>query len=283
MTSDHSTFKDRHDAGRKLAAALMHLKDESPVVLALPRGGVPVGYEVARALDAPLDVLIVRKIGAPGQAELGLGAVVDGQHPQCILNDAIMQQVQPPPGYIEAEQRRQLVEIERRRTLYCGARAPVPIEGRTVIVVDDGIATGGTLKAALSALPRAGTAHLIFAVPVAPAESLTSLRNEPHVDEGVCLLVPDWFRAVSLYYEKFDQTSDEEVVDLLHAASIRPGHGLDHERGARPSHPAHGPISELGTGAELDAVPPDASRDGLPPDSSFLVADKSQPQKNAGA
>ncbi|WP_094299006.1 phosphoribosyltransferase [Noviherbaspirillum autotrophicum] len=280
MSYDYTTFRDRHEAGRHLAAALMHLKDEEPVVLALPRGGVPVGYEVARALDAPLDVLIVRKIGAPGHAELGLGAVVDGQHPQCILNDDIVQQIKPPPGYIEAEQQRQLAEIERRRALYCGARAPVPVEGRTVIVVDDGIATGATLKTALVALSQAGVARLIFAVPVAPADSLASLRGEPHVDEGICLLVPDWFRAVSLYYDKFDQTSDEEVVDLLNAASIRPGHEHDHDPQARP---AHGPIPELGVGSELDAVPPDASRDGLPPDSARLVAGHPQAPKNAGA
>lgn len=278
MTFEYSTFKDRHDAGRQLAAALEHLQDEDPIVLALPRGGVPVGYEVARALDAPLDVLLVRKIGAPGHAELGLGAVVDGQHPQCILNDEIVRMVNPPPGYIEAEERRQLAEIERRRTLYCGARAPLPVEGRTIIVVDDGIATGGTLKTALAALSQANVARLIFAVPVAPADSLINLRNEPHVAEGICLLVPEWFRAVSLYYDKFDQTTDEEVVELLNAALYKP----EHEKEVHHAQPAHGPISELGAGSELGAVPPDATRDGLPPDSSFLVADKQQPQKNAG-
>lgn len=281
MISDHTTFKDRHDAGRRLATALAHLKEADPVVLALPRGGVPVGYEVARALDAPLDVLLVRKIGAPGHAELGLGAVVDGRHPQCILNDDIVQMVQPPPGYIEAEQRRQLAEIERRRALYCGARAPIPLAGRTVLVVDDGIATGGTLKTALAALAQADVARLVFAVPVAPADSLSSLRAEPYVDEGACLLVPDWFRAVSLYYDKFDQTSDEEVVELLNAAQCRPGHEHDHE--GHPARRAHGPIPELGAGSELDAVPPDASRDGLPPDSSMPVAGGRTPQKNAGA
>lgn len=219
MFFDPHPFEDRRDAGRQLAAALMHLKDDHPVVLALPRGGVPVGYEVAQALKAPLDVLLVRKLGAPGHPELGLGAVVDGRHPQRVLNEDVMRMVQPPPGYVEEEQQRQLEEIERRRQLYCGTRAPIDLEGRTVIVVDDGIATGGTLKTALAALSKAGVGSLVFAVPVAPEQSLAELRSEPGVDDGICLLTPRSFRAVSLYYTRFDQTSDEEVVALLDAAT----------------------------------------------------------------
>src|SRR5260370_40650184 len=135
-------FRDRRDAGRRLAAALSHYKENSPVVLALPRGGVPVGFEVAKALAAPLDVLLVRKIGAPGHEELGLGAIVDGDDPQLVLNDEVIRAVQPPPGYIEAEMRRQLAEIERRRRHYVGDRPPVSVNGRVAVVVDDGLATG---------------------------------------------------------------------------------------------------------------------------------------------
>src|ERR1043165_6767518 len=129
-------FEDRRDAGRRLAAALAHYRDSRSVVLALPRGGVPVGFEVAKALAAPLDVLLVRKIGAPGHEELGLGAIVDGHDPQLVLNEDIVSAVAPPPGYIEAEKQRQLAEIERRRQHYLGDRSPIAVEGRTVIVVD---------------------------------------------------------------------------------------------------------------------------------------------------
>lgn len=253
MLFDHPPFRDRRDAGRQLAAALMHLKANKPVVLALPRGGVPVAYEVALALDAPLDVLIVRKIGAPGHPELGLGAVVDGAHPQRVLNDAVVQQVHASPEYIEAEQHRQLAEIERRRQLYCGDRPPIPVAGRTVIVVDDGIATGGTIKTALMALSQADVQHLTFAVPVAPAEVVDELQRD--FPDGLCLQTPNFFRAVSLYYKDFAQTTDEEVVALLDSAAQR--------------QPAEDAVDDLGPGSELDAVPPDASRDRMPPDAGL--------------
>lgn len=253
MFFDEPPFRDRRDAGRRLASALLHLKAENPVVLALPRGGVPVGYEVALALDAPLDVLLVRKIGAPGHAELGIGAVVDGQHPQRVMNDMVMRQVNPSPDYIEAEVKRQLDEIERRRKIYCGERPPVPVEGRTVIVVDDGIATGGTIKTALAALSQANVKHLTFAVPVAPVEVVDELYRD--IPDGICLVAPEYFRAVSLYYANFSQTTDEEVVALLDSASQR--------------QPAEGEVGELGPGSELDAVPPDASRDRMPPDANL--------------
>src|SRR5258708_7288191 len=178
-------FSDRRAAGGGLAAALAHYKENSPVVLALPRGGVPVGFEVAKALATPLDVLLVRKIGAPGHAELGLGAIVEGQDPQLVLNQDVIRAVGPPPGYIEAEKQRQLVEIERRRRQYVGDRPPTPVEGRTVILVDDGIATGGTVKAGLRGVSQHRPARLVLAVPVAPADSLDELAAE--CDDIVCL------------------------------------------------------------------------------------------------
>lgn len=209
-------FSDRRDAGRQLAEALKALDLADPVVLALPRGGVPVGYEVARALKAPLDILLVRKIGAPGHEEYGIGAVVGGSHPHRILNEEAMEIVQPSPVYVEAETARQLREIERRHALYSGDRAPVPTKGRAVIVVDDGIATGGTMRVALKALREAGPASLVVAIPVAPRSAVEALKGE--ADHVVCLHAPDAFRAVGLHYAHFDQTSDEEVIDLLREA-----------------------------------------------------------------
>ncbi len=213
---DDFIFTDRRDAGRRLVPALMRFKDQNPIVLALPRGGVPVAFEVARALDAPLDVVLVRKIGAPGHEELGLGAVVDGANPQIVLNDEIVRAVGADPAYIKAATARQLDEIERRRRLYRGSEPPLEIAGRTVIVVDDGIATGGTVRAVLQALTRSQPRRLVLAVPVAPRETIAALRAE--ADEVICLLAPEPFYAVGAHYRDFRQTSDEDVVDLLHAA-----------------------------------------------------------------
>ena len=196
-----------------MARALEHLKSDHPLVLALPRGGVPVAYEVAEALDAELDVLLVRKLGAPGHPELGVGAVVDGHDPRTVLNEAVLNEVRPSREYLEAEVARQLVEIERRRTAYRGKREAADPHGRTVIVVDDGIATGGTVRAALQALRQAGPTRLVLATPVAPRDSLGVLSAE--ADEIVCLASPDPFYAVGLYYADFTQTTDEEVVELL--------------------------------------------------------------------
>jgi putative phosphoribosyl transferase len=210
---------DRHDAGRRLAAALMPLKSDRPIVLALPRGGVPVAFEVAQALDAPLDVVLVRKIGAPGQPELGIGAIVDGNEPQLVLNDEMVALVQPDADYIEAERRRQLAELERRRKLYRGTRPLAAIQERTVIVVDDGIATCGSVKAVLQALARAKPARLVLAVPVTPEDSLEAVSAA--ADEVVCLARPDPFFAVGAHYRDFTQTSDDEVVALLRQAAAR--------------------------------------------------------------
>jgi putative phosphoribosyl transferase len=187
------------------------------VVLALPRGGVPVAFQVSQELGAPLDVVLVRKIGAPGQPELGLGAVVDGDNPQVVLNDELVELVRPSRRYLESEEKHQLEEIERRRAVYRPGRAPIPLQGRTVIVVDDGIATGGTMKAVLQALAKIGTKRIVLAVPVAPPETLGELAQL--VDEVVCLMTPQPFYAVGAFYRDFTQTTDEEVIALLSRAA----------------------------------------------------------------
>ena len=217
MPASHTPrFADRRDAGRRLAAALRHLRGEAPVILALPRGGVPVGYEVARALDAPLDILIVRKIGAPGNPEFGLGAVVDGPDAATVLDESLVRLAAPPPGYMEAEIGRQAQEITRRRGLYAPARPRVPLSGRCVVMVDDGIATGGTARAALRALGRQAPARLVLATPVASPEAAEALRAE--ADEAVFLATPADFEAVGAFYDDFRQTEDDEVVRLLREA-----------------------------------------------------------------
>lgn len=213
-------FRDRTEAGQRLAEALARYRDARPIVLALPRGGVPVAFEVARALAAPLDVLLVRKIGAPGYPELGIGAVIDGKDPRVVLNDSVMREVAPAPGYVEAETERQLVEIERRRRLYRGGRPSPSVAGRTVILVDDGIATGGTVTAALQGLAAAQPARLVLAVPVAPPDVLQTLSQL--ADDVVCLSAPHFFGAVGRFYEDFSQTTDEEVIRLLAEAAAPP-------------------------------------------------------------
>lgn len=220
MTTLPQRFADRREAGRFLAEAIRALVPRDPVVLALPRGGVPVGFEVAQALSAPLDVLLVRKIGAPGHAEYGIGALVGGASPQIVVDQMAARMVGADRGYIERIVARELAEIERRRVAY-RAGGPVASKGRTVIVVDDGIATGGTAKAALQALSRAGAAWLVLAVPVAPSDSILPLRAL--CDEVVCLATPEPFYAVGAHYRDFTQTSDQEVIRLLAEARQLPG------------------------------------------------------------
>ena len=217
MWREQPAFADRRDAGRRLARALAPLELADPLVLALPRGGVPVGYEIAQALDAQLDVLIVRKIGAPRDPELGLGAVVDGDPPQLILNQDFVRAIGPKPAYIDAERDRQIDEMRRRRKLYGADRAAV--SGRHLILVDDGIATGSTVRAALAGLGQQKPARLVLAVPVAPQDSLHQLQAS--CDEIICLSTPELFRAVGEHYADFTQTTDEEVVSLLAAARAR--------------------------------------------------------------
>ena len=207
---------DRVEAGRLLGRRLATLKLVDPVVLALPRGGVPVAVEVARALHAPLDLLMVRKIGAPGQRELAVAAVVDGDHPEIVVDEESLRLSGADRAYVDAEAVQELKEIERRRALYLRGRAPVPLAGKSVVLVDDGIATGTTVRAALKALQRSKAARLVLAVPVAPAHAVAQLRAE--VDDLVCLLQPEFFHAVGAHYRDFHQIEDDEVIALLDAA-----------------------------------------------------------------
>jgi putative phosphoribosyl transferase len=206
-------FADRKTAGRQLSQRLQYLRHEKPVVLALPRGGVPVGFEIAEGLDAALDIVLVRKIGVPWQPELALGAVVDGADPHVVINDSLAAELAIDESYIKSETARQLEEIERRRKLYLGDRPPVPLAGRTVIVVDDGIATGSTVRTALRAIRNAGAGKIVLAVPVAPRDALDELRGE--VDEIICLSTPSPFIAVGAHYAEFAQLADADVILLL--------------------------------------------------------------------
>ncbi|HEX5847544.1 MAG: phosphoribosyltransferase [Rhodoplanes sp.] len=206
-------FRNRADAGRKLAAALAAYKDERPVVLALPRGGVPVAAEVAAALDAPLDLVLVRKLGVPIQPELAMGAVVDGTAPIVVRNEDVIRLTGVSEEDIEAVCAEELAEIERRRGRYLGTRARVDIAGRVAIVVDDGIATGATTRAALRALRLRGPKKLILAVPVAPTETLAAMREE--ADDVVCLEDYVDFGAIGFFYADFRQVSDNEVIAAL--------------------------------------------------------------------
>lgn len=206
-------FADRTDAGKRLAERLLRFKDRKPVVLALPRGGVPIGFEIARALSAPLDLVLVRKIGAPYHEELAIGAIADGE---LITDASAIASLHVTAEYLEAKQASALREIERRRRAYIGDREPVDIAGHTAIVVDDGIATGATMRVALRATRRRKPAHLVLAVPVAPPDSIEELRSE--VDEAVCLETPKDFFAVGQFYRSFPQLTDDEVTSLLEQA-----------------------------------------------------------------
>ena len=206
-------FIDRKDAGRQLAKALARYKSQRPVVLALPRGGVPVAAEVANVLDAPLDLILVRKIGVPFQPELAMGAVVDGVEPVIVRNEEVIQLSGVSETDFNAIRDEQLAEIERRRKLYLGDRPHPNISGRTVIVVDDGIATGATTRAALRAIRMRKPSKLVLAVPVAPTDSVKSLRGE--ADDIVCLENYEEFGAIGLFYSDFRQVSDTEVIGIL--------------------------------------------------------------------
>jgi putative phosphoribosyl transferase len=207
-------FADRAEAGMKLSEALGKFYDQDPVVYALPRGGLPIGYAVAKKLNCPLDIVLVRKIRAPFQPELALGAVVDGEHPEIVLND--LGGYEPTPEAIKAAAARELQEIERRRQIYLAGRKPACATGKTAIVVDDGLATGATARAAIRALRRQSPKRLVLAVPVAPPETVAELGRE--VDELICLEAPPGFGAVGAYYRDFSQVTDQEAVAILAAA-----------------------------------------------------------------
>ena len=207
-------FEDRGDAGRQLAERLAPYAEERPIVFALPRGGVPVGTEVSRSLGAPLEVIVSRKLGAPGQPEFGIGAVAPGG--VRVLNERAVRALGIEEGYLEMISTRELAEAERRLKLFRGDRPYPDLEGRTAILVDDGLATGVTARAALLALRRMSPRRLVLAVPVCAVQTAELLR--PETDDLICLLAPANLEAVGLWYRNFEQTSDEEVVRLLEEA-----------------------------------------------------------------
>jgi putative phosphoribosyl transferase len=210
-------FADRTEAGKRLAKSLARYRSEDVIVLALPRGGVPVAAEVARDLNAPLDVFLVRKLGLPGQEELAMGAIASGG--VRVLNDEVVRVLGVTQNIIGQVARKEEQELFRREREYRGDRPPLEVAGKTVILVDDGLATGSTMRAAAAALRQQHPARIVVAVPVAAAATCDDFRHE--VDDVVCLLTPEPFRAVGLWYEDFEQTTDEEVHRLLreHGAS----------------------------------------------------------------
>lgn len=206
-------FKDRTDAGRQLAVRLASLSLSNPIVYALPRGGVPVAYEVARALEAPLDLILVRKIGAPGNPEVAVAAVTDGGMPLIILNPKVMRWTGATPEYVRQSAAWQLKEIERRRVLYFGSQARPSPQGRSVIIVDDGLATGATARSAIRSLRQQGASRVVLAIPVAPFSAAEEIR--PEVDDLMCLHEIVEFETVSQYYDDFTQLADDDVLEIL--------------------------------------------------------------------
>ena len=207
------SFRNRSDAGRQLAKALAGYKDQQPVILALPRGGVPVAAQVAAALNAPLDLILVRKIGVPFQPELAMGAVVDGGVPIVVRNEDVIRLAGIDESEFKAVCDEELAEIERRRQRYLGSRKHVDVSGRTAIVIDDGIATGATTRAALRATRMRKPKRLVLAVPVAPTESLSALHGD--ADDVICLEDHEPFGAIGVFYADFSQVADEEVIEIL--------------------------------------------------------------------
>jgi putative phosphoribosyl transferase len=221
----NTRFADRTEAGQALGRALLKLKLRPPiVVMALPRGGVPVGAAIASALGVPLGLILVRKIGAPYQPELAVAAVAEGDPPEIVIDEEAQRATGVDAAYVQKEAQRQLQEIARRRHVYLQGRVAPAVAGHTVIVVDDGIATGSTMRAALRALRRQRPAALVLAVPVAPADTLLELSAE--ADRVVCLSQPSPFRAVGLHYVDFHQVNDDEVLAALQQASAQATHAV---------------------------------------------------------
>lgn len=212
-------FHDRQDAGRRLADTLADYADQQVVVLALPRGGVPVAVEVAARLNAPLDLVMVRKLGAPDRPELAIGAIADGAHPHRVLNNEVVDILRVPDSYIERETAQQLAEIERRRAHYLQGRPREPVAGKTVVIVDDGIATGATIRAAVLSARGAGAGPVIVAAPVAAPDAAAMLRRE--ADAVVIVEEPAWLDGISAFYSDFRQLTDDDVVELLDRAERR--------------------------------------------------------------
>ena len=210
-------FRDRRDAGRRLAKALEKYRGEDVVVLALPRGGVPVGYEIAEALGAPLDVFLVRKLGVPGHEELAMGAIASGG--VRIINRDVVEAIGIADWEIDAAAGREGQELERREKAYRGDRPAPDLTGKTAILVDDGLATGASMRAAVKALRNMKPARIVVAVPTAAPETCRAFEAE--VDEVICAITPEPFWAVGAWYEDFTQTTDEEVRDLIDRAGKR--------------------------------------------------------------
>ena len=212
-------FRDRRSAGRLLAGQLLeYAKRDDVLVLALPRGGVPVAAEIARALHLPMDILLVRKLALPEQPELAVGAISSGG--VCVLNEEVLAGCPVPAGVLASVTTFEQAELARRERLYRGGRPFPNVQGRTVILVDDGIATGTSLRAALELLKRQGAKQIVIAVPVAPARVCAEFRQAPDCQLFTCLLAPEPFYAVSEWYDDFTQTTDEEVCELLRRAAV---------------------------------------------------------------
>ncbi len=218
-----SMFRNREEAGEALAERLAALAPKDPVILALPRGGVPVALPVARALKAPLDLLLVRKIGMPGREEVAAGAIVDGSPPRIVFNEGLLRATGLRREDFAEQICKKLAEIAKRRERWLGGRGHVAVKGRTAIVVDDGIATGATMRAALAALRKREPGEIILAVPVAAPDALAEI--EPLVDRIVVLETPRPFLAVGAHYIDFSQVDDDEVTEMLKSANAREGDG----------------------------------------------------------
>ncbi len=256
-------FRNRSDAGQRLAARLEHLRGKDAVILGLPRGGVPVAAEVARALAAPLDIILVRKLGVPAQPELGMGAI--GESDARVINPDVVRYAQVSEAQLAEVERRERAELQRRAQRFRGGAARVPLAGRIAVIVDDGIATGSTARAACQVARAMGAATVLLAVPVAPAGADVGMRGD--ADEVICLAMPGRFLAIGEWYEDFAQTSDEEVVALLRAARARQA-----EQGReRPADEAEEQVPEPGDQAESGIAEPGASADnpgGIVPESA---------------